>query len=84
MHGLTGGSWKRDTDRATAAEKNDPRETGRSPRLRAYRRSSSPRQLPTLHRLSSGTYFPPPVKAVEIPKPGGKGVRVLGVPTEAA
>jgi len=35
MHGLTGGSWKRDTDRATAAEKNDPRETGRSaaPRL---------------------------------------------------
>src|SRR6187200_549877 len=83
MHGLTGGSWKRDTDRATAAEKNDPRETGRSPRLRAYRRSSSPRQLPTLHRLSSGTYFPPPVKAVEIPKPGGKGVRVLGVPTVA-
>ena len=54
MHGLTGGSWKRDTDRATAAEKNDPRETGRSPRLRAYRRSSSPRQLPTLHRMSSG------------------------------
>ena len=36
------------------------------------------------NRLSSGTYFPPPVKAVEIPKPGGKGVRVLGVPTEAA
>ena len=55
MHGLTGGSWKRDTDRATAAEKNDPRETGRSPRLRAYRRSSSPRQLPTLHRMSSGS-----------------------------
>jgi RNA-directed DNA polymerase len=36
------------------------------------------------NRLSSGSYFPPPVKAVEIPKPGGKGVRVLGVPTEAA
>ena len=35
------------------------------------------------NRLSSGTYFPPPVKAVEIPKPGGKGVRVLGVPTVA-
>src|SRR5260370_11723571 len=31
--------------------------------------------------MSSGSYFPPPVKAVEIPKSGGKGVRVLGVPT---
>src|SRR6187551_2375125 len=81
MHGLTGGSWKRATDRATAAEKNDPRETGRSPRLRAYRRSSSPRQLPTLHRMSSGSYFPPPVKAVEIPKPHGGGTRTLGIPT---
>ena len=29
--------------------------------------------------MSSGTYFPPPVKAVEIPKPGG--TRMLGVPT---
>ena len=36
------------------------------------------------NRLSSGSYFPPPVKAVEIPKPGGKGVRVLGVPTVTA
>jgi RNA-directed DNA polymerase len=33
--------------------------------------------------MSSGSYFPPPVKAVEIPKPGGAGVRVLGVPTIA-
>ncbi len=32
------------------------------------------------NRMSSGTYFPPPVRAVEIPKPQG-GVRVLGVPT---
>jgi len=31
------------------------------------------------NRMSSGTYFPPPVKAVEIPKPGG--TRMLGVPT---
>ncbi len=30
------------------------------------------------NRMSSGTYFPPPVKAVEIPKPHGGGVRVLG------
>ena len=35
------------------------------------------------NRLSSGSYFPPPVKAVEIPKAGGNGVRVLGVPTVA-
>jgi RNA-directed DNA polymerase len=32
------------------------------------------------NRLSSGSYFPPPVKAVEIPKASG-GSRVLGVPT---
>ena len=32
------------------------------------------------NRMSSGTYFPPPVRAVEIPKVGG-GVRILGVPT---
>jgi RNA-directed DNA polymerase len=36
------------------------------------------------NRMSSGSYFPPPVRAVEIPKAGGQGVRVLGVPTEAA
>ncbi|MFB7226054.1 group II intron reverse transcriptase/maturase, partial [Streptomyces sp. NPDC056227] len=35
------------------------------------------------NRMSSGSYFPPAVKAVEIPKAGGKGVRVLGVPTVA-
>jgi RNA-directed DNA polymerase len=34
------------------------------------------------NRLSSGTYFPPPVRAVEIPKRAG-GVRILGVPTVA-
>ena len=32
------------------------------------------------NRMSSGTYFPPPVRAVEIPKADG-GTRVLGVPT---
>jgi RNA-directed DNA polymerase len=35
------------------------------------------------NRMSSGSYFPPPVKAVEIPKPHGNGVRILGVPTVA-
>ena len=36
------------------------------------------------NRMSSGTYFPPPVMAVEIPKAhGAAGTRVLGVPTVA-
>jgi RNA-directed DNA polymerase len=35
------------------------------------------------NRLSSGSYFPPPVKAVEIPKKDGTATRTLGVPTVA-
>ena len=35
------------------------------------------------NRMSSGTYFPPPVRGVEIPKRDQKGVRTLGVPTVA-
>ncbi len=35
------------------------------------------------NRMSSGSYFPSPVRKVEIPKDGGRGVRVLGVPTMA-
>jgi len=34
------------------------------------------------NRMSAGSYFPPPVRAVEIPKAGG-GTRTLGVPTIA-
>ena len=34
------------------------------------------------NRMSSGTYFPPPVRAVPIPKKNG-GERILGVPTVA-
>ena len=35
------------------------------------------------NRLSSGSYIPPPVRAVEIPKKGGSS-RTLGVPTVIA
>jgi len=35
------------------------------------------------NRMSSGTYFPPPVKAVAIPKKSG-GERVLGVPIRSS
>src|SRR5205807_10577145 len=35
------------------------------------------------NRMSSGRYFPGPVRAVEIPKDHGEGVRVLGVPNVA-
>lgn len=37
------------------------------------------------NRMSSGSYFPGPVRAVEIPKRGKRGgVRVLGIPTVTA
>ncbi len=35
------------------------------------------------NRMSSGSYFPPPVLAVEIPRPHGGGTRTLGVPVIA-
>jgi len=35
------------------------------------------------NRMSSGSYFPPPVRAVEIAKAHGKGTRILGVSTVA-
>jgi len=35
------------------------------------------------NRMASGTYFPPSVKGVEIPKAHGAGTRMLGVPTVA-
>ncbi|UCH26409.1 MAG: group II intron reverse transcriptase/maturase [Trueperaceae bacterium] len=46
--------------------------------LRAYLIEEWPR---VKEELLSGEYKPAPVRLVEIPKPGGKGVRKLGIPT---
>ena len=44
--------------------------------------AANPRKYlyPLWNRLSSGSYFPPPVKLVPIPKGDGKE-RMLGIPT---
>ncbi|MCX5309396.1 group II intron reverse transcriptase/maturase [Streptomyces sp. NBC_00154] len=49
--------------------------------IEQYEQNLSKNLFKLWNRMSSGSYFPPAVKAVEIPKAGGKGIRVLGVPT---
>jgi len=49
--------------------------------LSAFERKLEDNLYKLWNRLSSGSYFPPPVKRVEIPKEGG--TRLLGVPTVA-
>jgi len=50
MHGLTGGSWKRNSGRARATEMKDTRgNPAVTSGSETYRRSASPRQLSTLH-----------------------------------
>jgi RNA-directed DNA polymerase len=46
--------------------------------LRAYLREH---WLRIKEELLAGKYQPQPVRKVEIPKPGGKGMRMLGIPT---
>jgi RNA-directed DNA polymerase len=62
------------------ANKGAPGVDGES--LAAFEADLSNNLYKIWNRMSSGTYFPPPVKAVEIPKPAG-GMRILGVPTVA-
>lgn len=51
--------------------------------LRAFEADLEDQLYKIWNRMSSGSYFPPPVKAVEIPKAHGRGTRMLGVPTVA-
>ncbi|MDR1082915.1 MAG: group II intron reverse transcriptase/maturase, partial [Coriobacteriales bacterium] len=48
--------------------------------LKAFEQNLKDNLYKLWNRMSSGTYFPPPVKAVPIPKKSG-GTRVLGIPT---
>lgn len=50
--------------------------------LEAFGRDRNKNLYKIWNRMSSGSYFPPPVKAVPIPKKSG-GTRILGIPTVA-
>src|SRR2546423_1925836 len=46
-----------------------------------YRRQAPERLVRLQERIKSGSYTPPPVKPVSIPKLGSKELRPLGIPT---
>jgi retron-type reverse transcriptase len=50
--------------------------------LRAFEKDLKDNLYKVWNRMSSGSYFPPPVRLVEIPK-GEGGMRPLGIPTVA-
>ena len=50
--------------------------------LKAFEKDLKKNLYKIWNRMSSGSYFPPPVRVVEIPK-GGGGTRPLGIPTVA-
>lgn len=49
--------------------------------LNAFEDDLSPNLCKVWNRLSSGSYMPPSVLQVEIPKASGSGVRTLGIPS---
>ncbi len=51
--------------------------------LKAFEKDLKDNLYKIWNRMSSGSYFPPPVRLVEIPKDQGRGVRPLGIPTVA-
>jgi len=74
-----------DSEEQKEKDSSPLKKTARSKRI--SREASLPDDLASnlsriWNRMSSGSYFPPPVRKVEIPKKQG-GVRVLGIPTIA-
>ncbi|MGH9066527.1 MAG: group II intron reverse transcriptase/maturase [Acidimicrobiales bacterium] len=67
--------------RQVVANKGAPGVDGES--LQAFESNLQNNLYKIWNRMSSGSYFPPPVRAVDIPKPHGGGTRRLGVPTVA-
>jgi RNA-directed DNA polymerase len=67
--------------RQVAANKGAPGVDGQD--LEAFEARLKDNLYVIWNRMCSGTYFPPPVRAVEIPKPHERGTRLLGVPTIA-
>jgi len=68
-------AWRRVKD-------NDGAEGVDEESIQAFEENLSGNLYKVWNRMSSGSYMPPPVRAVEIPKKSG-GSRMLGVPTVA-
>jgi RNA-directed DNA polymerase len=64
--------------RQVRANKGAPGVDGQT--LDAFETDLSSNLFKIWNRMSSGTWFPPPVRAVQIPKPHESGYRMLGVP----
>jgi RNA-directed DNA polymerase len=69
-------------DRQVKANKGAPGVDGCS--LEDFEQDLKGNRYKIWNRMASGSYLPPPVLAVAIPKPHGGGTRVLGVPTVPA
>jgi RNA-directed DNA polymerase len=72
--------WVWESYRQVRSRKGSPGHDGQS--IEEFERDQRGNLYKLWNRMCSGSYMPPPVLSVEIPKPGG-GVRTLGVPTVA-